>query len=91
MHLVGMDVHDNMKVTGHSSPAMLKKYIRADQLDVVTMPTDKYDYLIRLVFHARHRQAGCKDKQGCDSFHRFVIIYNRYSYAREEVGGTSYL
>lgn len=45
----------------------------------------------RLVFHARHRQAGCKDKQGCDSFHRFVIIYNRYSYAREEVGGTSYL
>ena len=44
MHLVGMDVHDNMKVTGHSSPVMLKKYIRADQLDVVTMPTDKYDY-----------------------------------------------
>ena len=46
---------------------------------------------IRLVLHARHRQAGCKDKQGYDSFHRFVIIYNRYSYAREEVGGTSYL
>ena len=44
MHLVGMDVHDNMKVTGHSSPVMLKKYIRDDQLDVVTMLTDKYDY-----------------------------------------------
>ena len=44
MHLVGMDVHDNMKVTGHSSPVMQKKYIRDDQLDVVTMLTDKYDY-----------------------------------------------
>ncbi len=44
MHLVGMDVHDNMKVTGHSSPVMLKKYIRDDQLDEVTMLTDKYDY-----------------------------------------------
>ena len=41
MHLVGMDVHDNMKVTGHSSPVMLKKYIRDDQLEVVTMLTDK--------------------------------------------------
>ena len=44
MHLIGMDVHDNMKVTGHSAPVMLKKYIRDDQLDVVTMLTDKYDY-----------------------------------------------
>lgn len=44
MYLAGMDVYDIMKVTGHSSPVMLKKYIRADQLDVVTKLTDKYDY-----------------------------------------------
>ena len=44
MYLAGMDIYDIMKVTGHSSPAMLKKYIRADQLDVVTKLTDKYDY-----------------------------------------------
>ena len=31
-------------ITGHSSPAMLKKYIRADSLDVVKQLTDKYDY-----------------------------------------------
>ncbi|MBO4625615.1 MAG: tyrosine-type recombinase/integrase [Bacteroidales bacterium] len=44
MYLAGMDVYDIMKVTGHSSPAMLKKYIRADSLDVVEKLTDKYDY-----------------------------------------------
>lgn len=44
MYLAGMDVYDIMKGTGHSSPVMLKKYIRADQLDVVTKLTDKYDY-----------------------------------------------
>lgn len=44
MYLAGMDVYDIMKVTGHSSPVMLKKYIRADSLDVVSKLTDKYDY-----------------------------------------------
>lgn len=33
-----------MKVTGHTSPAMLKKYIKADSLKVVEKLTDKYDY-----------------------------------------------
>jgi len=33
-----------MKITGHSSPAMLKKYIKADQLEVVDKIMNKYDY-----------------------------------------------
>ena len=33
-----------MKVTGHSSPKMLKKYIKADSLEVVQKLTDKYAY-----------------------------------------------
>lgn len=44
MYLAGVDVYDIMKVTGHSSPTMLKKYIRADSLEVVEKLTDKYDY-----------------------------------------------
>lgn len=44
MYLAGVDLYDIMKVTGHTSPAMLKKYIKADQLDVVQKLTDKYDY-----------------------------------------------
>ena len=44
MYLSGMDVFDIMKITGHSSPQMLKKYIKADQLTVVEKITDKYDY-----------------------------------------------
>ena len=44
MYLSGMDVYDIMKITGHSSPLMLKKYIKADQLTVVEKITDKYDY-----------------------------------------------
>lgn len=32
MYLSGIDIYDIMKITGHSSPAMLKKYIKADQL-----------------------------------------------------------
>ncbi len=44
MYLAGVDVYDIMKVTGHSSPAMLKKYIKADNLKVVEKLTDKYDY-----------------------------------------------
>ena len=40
----GMDIFDIMKVTGHTTPEMLKRYIKADQLDVVQKLTDKYDY-----------------------------------------------
>ena len=39
-----MDVYDIMKITGHSTPAMLKKYIKADELEVVDMIMGKYDY-----------------------------------------------
>lgn len=44
MYLAGMDIFDIMKVTGHTTPEMLKRYIKADQLDVVQKHTDKYDY-----------------------------------------------
>ena len=44
MYLSGMDVYDIMKITGHSSPNMLKKYIKADQLEVVDKIIDKYNY-----------------------------------------------
>ena len=44
MYLAGMDVYDIMKVTGHRSPVMLKKYIRAGSLQVVEKLTDKYEY-----------------------------------------------
>lgn len=44
MCLAGMDIFDIMKVTGHTTPEMLKRYIKADQLDVVQKLTDKYDY-----------------------------------------------
>ena len=44
MYLAGVDLYDIMKVTGHTSPAMLKKYIKADSLKVVEKLTDKYDY-----------------------------------------------
>lgn len=35
MYLAGVDLYDIMKVTGHTTPAMLKKYIKADSLKVV--------------------------------------------------------
>lgn len=44
MYLAGVDVYDIMKVTGHTSPAMLKKYIKADNLKIVEKLTDRYDY-----------------------------------------------
>ena len=44
MYLAGMDIYDIMKITGHSTPMMLNKYIKADQLEVVEKITDKYDY-----------------------------------------------
>ena len=44
MYLSGMDVYDIIKITGHTSPVMLKKYIKADQLEVVDKIVKKYDY-----------------------------------------------
>ena len=44
MYLAGMDIYDIMKITGHSSPNMLKKYINADQWEVVDKIIDKYNY-----------------------------------------------
>ena len=44
MYLAGIDLYDIMKVTGHASPKMLKKYIKADSLEVVEKLTDKYEY-----------------------------------------------
>ena len=44
MYLAGVDLYDIMKVTGHASPKMLKKYIKADSLEVVEKLTDKYEY-----------------------------------------------
>lgn len=44
MYLAGVDIYDIMKITGHTTPEMLKKYIKADQLDVVQKLTDKYEY-----------------------------------------------
>lgn len=44
MYLAGVDIYDIMKITGHASPAMLKKYIKADSLEVATKISAKYDY-----------------------------------------------
>ena len=44
MYLAGVDLYDIIKVTGHTSSVMLKKYIKADNLKVVEKLTDKYDY-----------------------------------------------
>ncbi|MBQ7253535.1 MAG: hypothetical protein IJS30_02530 [Bacteroidales bacterium] len=42
MYLAGIDLYDIMKVTGHAPPKMLKKYIKADSMEVVQKLTDKY-------------------------------------------------
>lgn len=44
MYLSGMDIYDIMKITGHSSPATLKKYIKANELEVARKIVDKYSY-----------------------------------------------
>ena len=44
MYLAGMDIYDIMKITGHTSPAVLKKYIRADELQVVDKIKGKYNH-----------------------------------------------
>ena len=44
MYLSGMDIYDIMKITGHTTPVTLKKYIKADELEVADKILDKYDY-----------------------------------------------
>ena len=44
MYLSGMDVYDIIKITGHTSPVMLRKYIKGDELEVVEKITEKYKY-----------------------------------------------
>ena len=44
MYLSGMDIYDIIKITGHTSPVMLRKYIKADQLQVVNKIVNKYNY-----------------------------------------------
>lgn len=44
MYLAGIDAYDIIKITGHGNIDILKKYIKADHLDVVQKLTDKYDY-----------------------------------------------
>lgn len=44
MYLSGMDYYDIMKITGHSTLQNLKKYIKADQLEVIDKIVTKYDY-----------------------------------------------
>lgn len=44
MYLAGLDIYDIMKITGHASPQMLRKYIRADALQVVDKIKGKYNY-----------------------------------------------
>lgn len=44
MYLAGIDIYDIMKITGHSNPDILKRYIRADQFDVTKKIITKYTY-----------------------------------------------
>lgn len=44
MYLAGMDIYDIMKITGHSNPDVLKRYIKADQFDVTEKIVSKYNY-----------------------------------------------
>ena len=44
MYLAGLDLYDIMKITGHASPQMLRRYIRADELQVMDKIKGKYNY-----------------------------------------------
>lgn len=44
MYLSGMDIYDIMKITGHSSPSTLKRYIKADKVAFIEKVMDKYSY-----------------------------------------------
>ena len=56
--LAGIDLYDIMKIAGHTTPAMLKKYIKADSLEIVeklpTNTTTSGNTLIRCIL--RYRQ-----------------------------------
>ncbi|MFI3293659.1 MAG: tyrosine-type recombinase/integrase [Rikenellaceae bacterium] len=45
MYLSGMDAYDICKITGHTSIKMLRKYIKADELDVAVKMV-KYNYFM---------------------------------------------
>lgn len=55
MYLAGIELFDIMKVTGHTTPEMLKRYIKADQLDASrNSPTSTIistDFQFFLVFY----------------------------------------
>lgn len=44
MYLSGVDAWDIMQITGHSSPTMLKKYIKANELDIARKIKKRYEY-----------------------------------------------
>ena len=44
MYLAGIDIYDIMRITGHSTPAMVKRYIKADSLAVAEKLAGKYIY-----------------------------------------------
>ena len=44
MYLASMEMYDIMKITGHRSPEMLRRYIRADTLDVAIKLALRYPY-----------------------------------------------
>ena len=44
MYLAGIDIYDIMKITGHSNPDILKRYIKADQFDITKKIITKYSY-----------------------------------------------
>jgi len=44
MYLSGMDIYDIMKITGHTTPLTLKRYIKAEELEVVQKMVQQYDY-----------------------------------------------
>ena len=44
MYHAGIDAYDIIKITGHQDLEMLRKYIKADHLDVAEKHSDKYAY-----------------------------------------------
>lgn len=52
MYLSGMDIYDIMKITGHSSPSTLKRYIKADKVVFIEKVMDKYSYFKSIADYA---------------------------------------
>ncbi len=44
MYLSGIEVYNIMKIIGHQTPEMLRKYNKADSLEIAEKLADKYDY-----------------------------------------------